>query len=159
MPKRTIVGMQYAKTSTMAVNTDSPAFEPDFRVPNPTARMVWPLNKVKYSACWSCTVTIAWAILCFLSRFLVWFLDLVVEIHVTCLYKAPWITACKTRSKLLELACPSVGQVFDMFAYHFFFFLVCRVAKIQNNVVKHEILCECDVQECNIVSVWSFQLV
>lgn len=113
---------QACSTSAMAVNTDSPAFEPDFQVPNPTAGMVWPLNKEKYSACWSCGVTVACAMLCFLSRFSVLFLDLVVEIHVTCLYKAPWITACKTRSRLLELACPNLGQLFDTFAYHFFLF-------------------------------------
>ena len=46
MPKRIIV----KQTSTIAVNTDSLAFEPDFQVPSPMAGMVWPLNSVNDSA-------------------------------------------------------------------------------------------------------------
>jgi hypothetical protein len=46
MPKRITV----KQTSTIAVNTDSVAFEPDFQVRNPMAGMVWPLNSLNDSA-------------------------------------------------------------------------------------------------------------
>lgn len=39
--------MQYKSTSTMAVHTESSAWEPDFQVPIPTAGILCPLNSLK----------------------------------------------------------------------------------------------------------------